>query len=132
MKIVINTCFGGFGLSQKAYKRLIELGMPCVAYEPGKSDSNDDKIIFKGGLTSNDKEYWDTWMRYEDRNNPLLVQVVEELGEEADGTCASLSIVDIPDDVDWEISEYDGREHVAEKHRTWWKNIGLGDDGAVV
>ena len=53
------------------------------------------------------------------RNSPLLIQVVEELGEEANGRCADLSIVEIPDGVDWQIEEYDGNEHIAEKHQTW-------------
>ena len=53
------------------------------------------------------------------RNDKFLVQVVEELGDKADGACASLEIVEIPDDVDYEIDEYDGNEHIAEKHRTW-------------
>jgi len=30
-----------------------------------------------------------------------------------------LKIVEIPDDVDWEINEDDGSEWIAEKHRTW-------------
>ena len=55
----------------------------------------------------------------ENRADPLLVKVVEELGKEANGSCAELKIVEIPDDVKWEISEYDGNEHIAEKHRTW-------------
>jgi hypothetical protein len=53
------------------------------------------------------------------RNDPILVQVVEELGEEANDKYAHLAIVEIPDDVKWHIEEYDGREHVAEDHRTW-------------
>jgi hypothetical protein len=53
------------------------------------------------------------------RADPLLVQVVEELGEFADGRHAELKIVEIPDDVKWQIDEYDGLEWVAEKHRTW-------------
>lgn len=57
--------------------------------------------------------------RPEDRTDKLLIQVIEELGEEADGECAQLKIVEIPDGVDYEISEYDGNEHIAEKHRTW-------------
>jgi hypothetical protein len=28
-------------------------------------------------------------------------------------------VVEIPDGTDYEISEYDGNEHIAEKHRTW-------------
>ena len=57
--------------------------------------------------------------RPENRADPLLVQVVEELGIEADGLCADLEIVEIPDGIDWEVEEYDGMETIAEKHRTW-------------
>lgn len=53
------------------------------------------------------------------RADPLLVQVVEELGDAADGQCAELAIVEIPDDVSWEIDEYDGMERVDEVHRSW-------------
>ena len=48
-----------------------------------------------------------------------LVRVVEELGDAANGTCARLQVVDVPDDVEWQIDEYDGVEWVAEKHRRW-------------
>lgn len=57
--------------------------------------------------------------RPENRADPLLVQVVEELGEEADGACASLRIVEIPDDVKWFIDDYDGQETIREEHRSW-------------
>lgn len=59
--------------------------------------------------------------RYDEdkRNDPLLIQVIEELGSEADGKCAELGIVEIPDGVEWELAEYDGIEWIAEKHRTW-------------
>lgn len=53
------------------------------------------------------------------RDDVHLIQVVEELGEKANGRCAYLKIVEIPDDVEWEIEEYDGNEWIAEKHQTW-------------
>lgn len=53
------------------------------------------------------------------RDNPILVRVVEELKEEANGPCANLKIVGIPNNVKWQIEEYDGNECVAELHRTW-------------
>lgn len=56
---------------------------------------------------------------HQKRNDPRLIEVVEKLGKRANGDCAELKVVTIPDDVDWEISEYDGVEHIAEKHRTW-------------
>lgn len=57
--------------------------------------------------------------RPEDRTDAKLIQVVEELGKEADGWCAELKIIEIPDDVKWEIDEYDGLESVHEVHRSW-------------
>lgn len=57
--------------------------------------------------------------RPDDRADPKLVQVVEELGKKAAGECAELKIIEIPDGVEWEISEYDGMESVHEKHRSW-------------
>lgn len=57
--------------------------------------------------------------RIEDREDKLLIQVIEELKEEANGYCAKLKIVEIPDDVQYEIEDYDGLEHISEIHRTW-------------
>jgi hypothetical protein len=48
-----------------------------------------------------------------------LIQVVEEMGGMANGSFASLKIVEIPNDVNWYIEDYDGHEWVAERHRTW-------------
>lgn len=54
------------------------------------------------------------------RDNPELVRLVREWGSSrASGNWADLQVVTIPDDVEWEIMEYDGNEWVAEKHRTW-------------
>ena len=45
-------------------------------------------------------------------NQARDVAAVEALGEEANGLRASLLVVEIPDDVDWYIEEYDGHEWV--------------------
>lgn len=57
--------------------------------------------------------------RPENRSDPLLVQTVEELGKKANGSCAELKIIEIPDGIEWEIDEYDGMESVRECHRSW-------------
>jgi len=88
-KIVINKCYGGFGLSKEAVARLKELGL-------------------------------EDYSEYETpRDDPRLVQVVEELGREANGEFAELCIVEIPSNAGWEIEDYDGIEWVAETHRKW-------------
>jgi hypothetical protein len=53
------------------------------------------------------------------RDDPALVQLVEELGAAAADGYSELRIADVPDGVQWFIEEYDGKEWVAEKHRTW-------------
>lgn len=93
MKLVINTCYGGFSVSEDGIARYLEI----TGIKPSKNFYNRDIP----------------------RNDPALVQVVEEMGADADGRCAELKVVDIPDDVEWQIEEYDGIEWVAEKHRTW-------------
>jgi len=72
---------------------------------------------------SNEKHrsvYLDSRYDYERRNDPILIQVVEELGEEAaSGKLAELKIVDIPNGIKWEIDDYDGIETVHEQHASW-------------
>jgi hypothetical protein len=53
------------------------------------------------------------------RDDPVLIQVVRELGTQANAPVAKLKIVEIPASVEWQIEEYDGKEWVAERHRTW-------------
>ena len=102
MKIVINDDYGGFGLSKMAI----------------------ESYASRKGLTlgkwNQTYGYYDDFMdRDIPRNDKDLVEIVESLGNLANGFCASLRIVEIPDGVEWHISEYDGIEHVAENHRTW-------------
>ncbi len=89
MKVVVNRCFGGFSLSKA--------GMEFMGLE------------------------WDGYGHCNDlsRHDPNLVACVEKLGKKANGEHASLFITEIPDEIQYIIQEYDGREHVAEKHRTW-------------
>lgn len=92
MKVVINQCYGGFSLSKAAIEE--------YAKRSGKLES----------------EFYD---RDIDRDDKDLVAIVEEMGEAANGSCADLNVVEIPDGISWQIEEYDGYEHVAETHRTW-------------
>jgi len=92
-KIVYNDCFGGFSLSEQAAARYAEikgLSAPPRYGEP------------------------------EDRADPALVQVVEELGDAANGTCASLAIRELPAGTLYRIDEYDGNESVVTQDEYEW------------
>lgn len=102
MKILINRCYGGFGLSKEA----LDIYCEKKGINPGKWN-NAWKFY---------EEFSDTSI---DRTDPILISVVEELGEKANGQCAKLSIIEIPDDLVYNIHDYDGMESVHEFHRTW-------------
>lgn len=102
MKVVVNRCYGGFGLSKSAQELYAEKkGIALGKYQ--KSYDSYDEV-----------HTWDIA-----RDDPVLVEVVEALGDRANGGYADLEVVEIPDDVEWTIQEYDGNEWVAEVHRTW-------------
>lgn len=55
------------------------------------------------------------------RNDPTLLDVVRTLGRKAYSRYGRLKIVQVPNDVKWEIAEsHNGGEHVAERHRIWY------------
>jgi hypothetical protein len=119
MKVVINTDFGGFGLSQQAFELLLQ--RKGIEYEivESKTFGFEKKSFYHKGHAGDDNYYLSDYDFYDKRSDEDLISVVEELGEVANGWAASLKIVEIPDDIEWYIHEYDGREHVAERHRTW-------------
>jgi hypothetical protein len=91
-KIVINTCYGGFGLSPEA---LAEYNRRTRVWAPVEYDC------------------------FIERDDPFLVEVVEAMGSDANDRHSELKIVEVPDGVKWTIEEYDGKEWIAEVHRTW-------------
>ena len=111
-KIVINTCWGGFSLSDDAMRRYAELKKLKLLEEV--NDYGDVSFYLNEVHEDSYFSYWSI-----DRDDPHLIQVVEEMGEESYGSYSVLKILEIPDDVKWEIDDYDGREHIAEKHRKW-------------
>lgn len=100
-KIAYNACYGGFSLSWKAVLRLQELGQPDAEKEV-KRAYNDD-------------------LREISRHDPLLVQVIEELGTAANGGAAKLELRELPTGAEYRIDEYDGYESVCTKEDYKWE-----------
>ena len=132
MKIVINDCYGGFALSDAAMYRYAEI-KGITVYVEGSTFYTvpaDQRVKDLAGnwVDHSEEEIQEynkrcteevLYCRDMNRNDSTLIQVVEELGSAANGDFAALKVVEIPDDVQWEIEEYDGSEWIAEKHRTW-------------
>lgn len=120
MKVVINNCYGGFGLSDAALREYAK-AKGITVYE--ETDSSWGMTHFWTTPPTGDKQKDDCRELLSNfalpRNDPALVEIVERMGEAANGSYSKLKIVEIPDGVQWEIKEYDGNEHIAEVHRTW-------------
>lgn len=150
MKIVVNKCYGGFGISLEALKELVKRNAACVEsctpkhYYGGDNDRYYRKDEWEQKWNEDFKEFEDIgdgfmadkrsqYNVYKDgllyslksrsendmRTDKDLVDVVEKMGEAANGWAAKLRIVDVPDDIQWEIDDYDGIETVHELHRSW-------------
>lgn len=138
--IVINDCHGGFGLSAMAIERYHDIMNQPVWIETNRMCSlvktvwlvpPDQRVELPGSKewqTMTDQEKLNYNDRYNNqvwsdrdlvRDDPVLIQVVRELGTKANAPVAKLKIVEIPASVEWQIEEYDGKEWVAERHRTW-------------
>ena len=100
-KVVINSCYGGFGLSEAA-KRLF----------------NRIEVDRKIPVT-----VWDEiWVGDIPRHHPILIQVVELLGDAAGDDYSSLEVVEITGN-QYRISEYDGYESVQTPENMMWTLI---------
>jgi len=135
MKIVINKCYGGFGLSHEGkmhYAKLKGLTLHVyvddrrtkLGYKPAPKDVSSIasySLMYSTVVVKTKKDLDDGYWDYGDipRDDPHLVQTVEDLGDKANGSHAKLRVVEVPDDVKWEVEEYDGMEWVAEVHQTW-------------
>jgi hypothetical protein len=96
-KVVYNSCFGGFSISVEALTRMKELGFTGGSYV-----CSDNYVCLFGCA----------------RHDPILVQVVEELGKRANGIHATLRIAEVSGP--YRIEEYDGSETVMESKDYKW------------
>jgi len=134
MKIAINECYGGFGISLDLLYELILLNHPGIKTYPCSNfcDNRSVKhnLLYRDGYTHDGLS---TWLvkdgihyifdrdKLENRTDLIILNLIEKMGENANGPHAEIKVVEIPDEVgdNWQIEEYDGLEWISETHRTW-------------
>lgn len=108
VKVAYNACFGGFSLSEKAVRlgreksgeeRWAGATLPGEMYSDGSGPCTD---VLGMGSVHIDYEF--------PRHDPILIEVIEELGGEASGALANLQIAEV--NGPYRIDEYDGNETV--------------------
>ena len=126
-KVVYNACYGGFGLSKEACQRYWDikgqqvwiedekLGMFTVWLTPPEErpSKNEDwnSMSMNDRIAYNRAHSEQTWYNLNvERHDPILVQVVEELGDKANDKYAKLRIEEVYGP--YRIDEYDGNESV--------------------
>jgi len=122
MEVVINKSYGGFGLSEEAIEMCIQRGMTCTVF-----DEHGDALDKNADFVKRSEAYFDNIYcclkscDNEFRFNPILIDVVKEIGVKAGSKFSELKIIDIPFDTaeGWEIHDYDGVEKIVECHRSW-------------
>jgi len=135
MKVAYNGCFGGFslshlGLDSYAKKKGLELfwyrrdGYRLAVYSklesvPVGSAGNHHAFTVDLGDSATEYPYDAYYSPDYDRADIDLIDLIEELGEAANGVCSELCIAEIPDGVAYEIDEYDGNESVVPPRQTW-------------
>ena len=135
-KVILNKCFGGFGVSKDAYELYAKKKGISVFHYTQKNlkkeiytYATDDNRSFDFHFT---KDFGDNvYISNEDfkkyflnldenfREDKTLIEVVEELGEKANTFYSNLKIVEIPDDLDYVIDNYDGIETLHQKVQEW-------------
>jgi hypothetical protein len=118
-KIVVNGCFGGFGLSDTAVRRYAEIAGITLYEHTDEFEfvtwatvprEEYERMTLEGDFLAANEAHFSVYNL--SRTDPILVQVVEELGDAANDLYADLYIVEVPAGTQYRIDEYDGRESV--------------------
>lgn len=116
-KIVYNACYGGFSLSDAAYELYAELA--GIEIYPEKSSWSTHYYTSPPTGDSTDYDRDSLSGRDMPRHDPILVKVVEQLGDAANGMCAKLRIYETESN-QYIIEEYDGNESVVVNYDNSW------------
>jgi hypothetical protein len=140
-KVAYNACSGGFSLSHEAHLRYAEIKGIKLWPEKGEfrfwtywivpPDQREGIMSTAEFMAEADLEKRKASNRAHAaktlpslreiiRHDPVLIQVIEEMGAAANGECAKLAITEVPSGTAYRIDEYDGNESVETNDSYEW------------
>lgn len=126
MKIALNKCHGGFEFSNEAMVRLIERGASCLetrklkeyykdqpdrAFKDIRDGYKVDKFV-RGILLKDETIYFVDFHNQDSRTDRNVIEIIEELGEDANGEHSEIEIEEIENTADFDIEDNDGVENI--------------------
>ena len=137
-KVILNKSYGGFMPSHDAYKLYAEkTGQELYCYTMkferaeglGKAKTtyvlhSEPSSIFDTYTTKYQGETTEKLDCVLDldakfREDPVLIEVIEQLGDKANSRMSNFKIVEIPDDLVYTVDNYDGIETLHQKVQEW-------------
>lgn len=139
MKVVIATTHCGFTPSPVLVQKYLDRkGKECHVYELidktvaawVPTDIYHHGLIFiftkyygpkvDLGIVNDEDHFNPFWWEKQYRTDPDFIAAVESMTEqEIAAERSTYKVVEIPDDVQWQLESDEGIEWIAEKHRTW-------------
>ena len=141
-EVLYNECYGGFGLSALTIKKYLEVVKPelkVYAYRE-KYDLNETVYTRENNIQNNPQTILtteDLGDQYTSKNyvipgriyledycnnirtNKILVKIVKELGDKANGFCSKLAVAQV--EGKYRICEYDGAEWIETPESIQWE-----------
>ena len=132
-KVILNKCYGGFSVSKAAYElyaKKIGASLYCYEWEPDnlyvRTYKNNGFIDYftkdfgnRAYISDEDYKKYNLYLDDSYREDKILIEVVEKLGKLANTEYSDLKIVEIPNDLDYVIDDYDGIETLHQKVQEW-------------
>lgn len=118
-KVVINNCFGGFGITLKCVQTMAEMGHEKAIEILNHKDFTGKKEPRYQGYTVGDYKGFYPRDLYDNRHDPILIKAIEKIGtKEASDECAELLVCEIEGN-QYDITDYDGWETLVTPEGKW-------------
>jgi hypothetical protein len=116
--VAVNKDYGGFSISKEVVDIMKSKGVPVDFSEQDEKDNKFFPVEEYGYHVYNENFGIESEDYNACRTFPPLIEAIRE-AKNPNGKMSDIAIIEIPDDVDWYIDEFDGYEIIREKHRTW-------------